>query len=360
MSDPGRVLDLGVSDPDLSAPLRRDAGWLAGAHSWIADRCAALGISVTGSIEQPHARPWSTVLRVPTHRMPLWFKANCPGAAYEAALLDGCSRWCPDGVLAPLAVDPKRGWLLLPDGGPTLREAAQGHTDLAHWERILVHYAELQRTLSDYDAELLALGVPDMRPSVLPSRYAGMLDEPGWLRLGLADGLAPGQVALLREHLPAYGRWCSRLDEIGVPASLQHDDLHDGNVFVPRDGVGHYQVFDWGDAAVAHPFSTLMVTLRVVSHLLGLPYGSDPLLRLRDAYLESWTADHDRRDLVEAARLAVRVGGVARAASYCRALAEATPAALSVFGNGVPAWLLAPWEPTPLEPDPPRPRASDF
>ena len=80
-------------------------------------------------------------------------------------------------------------------------------------------------------------------------------------------------------------------------ASLQHDDLHDANIFVPYDGVGPYRVFDWGDASVAHPFTTLLVTLRVVAYRLELAGGAPELLRLRDAYLEPWTGEHDRATL---------------------------------------------------------------
>lgn len=343
-----------LSAPDLPAPLWRDPRWLAGANAWIAKRCAERGVVVTGPVEQPHARPWSTVMRVPTDAKPLWFKANCPGTAYEAALLDGLSRWCPDRVLVPLAVDESQGWLLLPDGGVTLRAASRGHTDLAHWERILVDCAEVQRAVAGRVEEMLALGVPDMRPSVLPTVYDRLLGDGAWLRADQADGLSPVAVEGLRARLPTYTRWCSELDDIGIPASVQHDDLHDANVFVPQEGNGAYRVFDWADASVAHPFGTLLVTLRVVAHLLELPYGSAPLLALRDAYLEPWTDRHSRRDLVEAARLAVRVGGVARAASYRRALVTATPAGLAEFGAGVPQWLVEPWQPTPLEPDAPR------
>jgi aminoglycoside phosphotransferase (APT) family kinase protein len=135
-----------------------------------------------------------------------------------------------------------------------------------------------------------------------------------------------------------------------VPPSLQHDDLHDANVFVAATDAAPYRVFDWGDATVAHPFTTLLVTLNVVAMLESLQPGAPALLRLRDVYLESWTDEHDLGDLREAARLAARTGVVSRAACYRRALAEATPAGVDVFGDGVPGWLQELFEPLPLEP----------
>ena len=54
----------------------------------------------------------------------------------------------------------------------------------------------------------------------------------------------------------------------------------------------------------------------MVANLAELDYGAPELLRLRYAYLEPWLAEHDRGTLVEAVRLACRVGGVTRADCY--------------------------------------------
>ena len=41
-------------------------GWFEQASAWIHAELERQGIRVSGPIEQPHVRPWSTVLRVPT------------------------------------------------------------------------------------------------------------------------------------------------------------------------------------------------------------------------------------------------------------------------------------------------------
>jgi len=43
-------------------------------------------------------------------------------------------------VLEPVAIDPDRGWSLLPDGGPILRSLPDDEV-LARWESILPEYA---------------------------------------------------------------------------------------------------------------------------------------------------------------------------------------------------------------------------
>lgn len=303
-----------------------------------------------GRPSSPAASPWSTVLRVPTDAGPFWFKANALGVFHEAALLAVLARLSPQHVLTPVAVDVRRGWALLPDGGLTLRDREGAATDLGLWERMLLEYAELQRVLAPHVDQLLAAGTPDGRPRRLPQSRAALLADDDLLMLGHPDGMTEEQRDALRASAPAYAAMCAELDSLGIPASLQHDDLHDNNVFLPSTPQGSLRMFDWGDSVVGHPFGTLLVTLRVVADRAEVAYGGRELLRLRDAYLEPWTAEHDRATLEHACRLALRVGGVLRADCYRRALLEATPAGRAAFGDGVPQWLLEWDRPSPLEP----------
>src|SRR5437016_788663 len=82
------------------------------ARAWIESN-----VTVAGEVEQPHVRPWSTVLRVPTSRGDVWFKAALPGLGHDVGVTAVLARLRPDIVLAPIAVDLDRGWMLLPDGG---------------------------------------------------------------------------------------------------------------------------------------------------------------------------------------------------------------------------------------------------
>ena len=81
---------------------------------------------------------------------------------------------------------------------------------------------------------------------------------------------------------------------LGIAASVQHDDLHGGNVLVGPDGD---RFFDWGDAVVAHPFGTLTVTFNSIAHTLGLPLHAPAFARLEAAYLAAWDGVAPRADL---------------------------------------------------------------
>ncbi|MEU4378514.1 aminoglycoside phosphotransferase family protein [Micromonospora echinofusca] len=321
-----------------------NAHWRDTALDWVGEHLARHGRRVAGPVE-PRVRPWSLVWRVPTDAGDVWFKANNPGTRHEAALLGALARLVPGRVLDPVAVDAGRGWSLLPDGGPTLREALGGDRGLlTRWERVLPAYADLQRAVAPAAGGLLALGVPDHRPEALPELFGALLDDEESLLLGEEDGLSAEAYGRLRAHRSAFAEDCRRLAGSGVAPTVQHDDLHDGNVFVAGDG---YRFFDWGDASVAHPFGTLLVTLNSVADAFGLPGGDPALARLRDAYLEPWSDGHDRATLREAARLAVRVTRVSRALSWRRALQGADPTRAE-YAAAVPGWLQELFAPDPV------------
>ena len=70
-----------------------------------------------------------------------------------------------------------------------------------------------------------------------------------------------------------------------------------------------------------------------------LPHGDPALLRLRDAYLEPWSALASHAQLVREVELAMRVAKVARALSWQRALLDADAESLTEWGDAVPGWL---------------------
>jgi Ser/Thr protein kinase RdoA (MazF antagonist) len=148
--------------------------------------------------------------------------------------------------------------------------------------------------------------------------------------------------------LPEFRTWCARLADSGVQPSLQHDDLHDGNVFVGpagTEGADGDRIFDWGDAVVAHPFGTLLATLRSIASR-DASLGRAQLLRLRDAYLEPWTDEQPRATLNETVGTALRVGAVGRAFAWERALSGVPPPAHGEYAGAVGEWLLELFEPT--------------
>jgi hypothetical protein len=304
----------------------------AAALAWVDER-----VDRRGDVEEVRRTAWSWVVKVPTAAGAVWFKATHGGVRHEAALTAVLAGLVPESVLVPLAVEPERGWQILPDAGPTLR-AAGTVPDARHWELFFQSYALLQRAVEPKADDLLAAGAPDMRPEVMPDLLAAFLAEPP---ADLSTEAHAGLTALS----PEYADWAAALAGGGIAASIQHDDLHDANVVVAGD---RYRFFDWGDASVAHPFASLLVALRVAAYRFGLPAGDPQILRFRDAYLEAWSGEHGGAHLRDQARLATAVAKVARAAAWRRALAGAGPAALAEDGDAVAGWLAELLSPGPL------------
>lgn len=310
--------------------------WRAAAEAWVADQIAAMGLQLAGSIEQPHVRWWSTVLRVPTTGGVLWFKASYPGGAFEAALMPLLATLRPAETAEIVAADGDRGWTLARDAGVRLREIGGDVAPVDHWAALLPRYAELQIDLAARRDELLALGMPDLRLAVLPGLLAAALDDDDLLLLDAPDGLSRTDRERLAGGLADVARLCERLAAVGIPETIQHDDLHDGNVFVRG---GRYVFFDWGDGCVSHPFHTLVVTFRALCHRHGWVPGGPEIVRLRDAYLEPWGRFGSRADLVAATDLALRTGTIQRTMAWRRLLLAMPPAVRAEHLETVPFGL---------------------
>jgi hypothetical protein len=284
----------------------------------VLDWAASHDVVPNAEVTQVKLAAWSTVLRIPTREGYVFFKAGGPGTAYEAGLMRALVAYGTPHLLTPLGIDVARGWLLLPDGGPTLRDRLGRDKDLAHWERVLPKYAELQRHVEHRGLP----GAEDHRPAQLPDLYDELLAD-----------LAVGPRAELEALRPKVAQWCQELTTSGITATVQHDDLHDNNVFTHRD---HDVFYDWGDASLAFPFSSLLVTLRSIASTWELEPGSPELQRVRDCYLEAWTDTHSRTELELLALLATRVGKVSRSRAWLRAL---TGVEAGQHAEAPPGWL---------------------
>jgi hypothetical protein len=192
---------------------------------------------------------------------------------------------------------------------------------------------------------MVSLGVPDARLERLPGLVSDLLDDDEALLVGHPEGLVEGCRERVRADLDRVADVCRRLADAGLPATLQHDDLHDANVFVDD---GRHRFFDWGDAVVSHPFVSLLIPLRVAAQALRVPNGDAVLLRLRDAYLEPWGEYGGLAMLRQQCDLALLLGPLQRALTWRRILRGVHPAERIEWQGSVPGWTAEHLEPGPL------------
>ncbi|WP_053206867.1 phosphotransferase [Jiangella muralis] len=302
----------------VSTTVWSSAAWLTEATGWLDDRLAEAGRVRTGPVSRPHLRPWGTVLTAPTDHGPVWLKAPGPETAFEVPLYGLLARVVPDHVLVPIAADAEHGRLLLPDGGPPVGDGPKAEDLPDVLATIVPQYAALQRVLAGHVDDLVRFGVADMRPATLPDRLDEAVDAIGrYLGRHASDDdrAALRRVAAAR---PAVVEWCDRLAGGVAPASLDHNDLHVWNILTTPSGRPRF--YDWGDAVVAHPFASMLVTLGFLRSELRLTDDDPRLLRVRDAYLAEFADLGSRAALVPELELACRVGSIARSLVWLRAV----------------------------------------
>jgi len=299
-------------DEELAAKWR-SRSWRHEATSWLDECLGSLGMERIGEVSQPHLEPWSTLLSADTNEGRVWLKAMVPGTSFEIGLYDLLVQVDPEHVLHPLASDRERGWLLLPDGGPSLGDRLTG-TDLVDAMVVaLPQYASLQRSTTGHTKELIDLGLFDLRPDVLLDRH---LDNLG----AAVDPFLDDPMEVGSDILA----WSKRLSGSPVPASIEHNDLHPWNILglePPRTGsntANPVVIYDWGDSVVAHPFGGAQLPISWIRRMVGIGPEHPDCLRLRDAYLEVFDDLASHATLVELFDAACRLAKASRAIIWDR------------------------------------------
>lgn len=300
-------------------------------HDWTRETCRSLGITIAGPIEQIHLQPWSSVFRVPTTRAAVYVKCCGPTQAHEPRLTALLHHEFPGLVTEVLALHPTKPWMLVAEGGKKIRDAYSGDEFLRAWREVLPRYAQMQRAATRHVREILGFGMPDHRATPLVAGFAEAVANEPALSADRSDRITEHERRALVELRPRLDHALSALAALGIEDTLQHDDLHHGNVLV-RDGSA--VIFDWGDACVSHPFLTLAVTLRFAAAATKHAPDDAPIVALRDAYLEPWSDRASTRELREAAELGRRIGEVSRTLTFY-AVARAYPGVIDSYPGGL-------------------------
>jgi phosphotransferase family enzyme len=260
-------------------------GWFADMSDWVAER-----VSVRGKPKLVRQWPLSSVYRFGTADGPVYLKAVFALFGAEPAVTEALAREGPGEVPEVVAIDAERGWMLMRE----LRgKSARGLQALEGMRTT----ARIQRTWEQRDAELTSFGC----------RQRG-LDE-------------------IAAEVPQFAPLCEQLTAFGIPDTLVHGDLHQGNMLVVGDRTA---VIDWSDAAIGHPFLDLAPVLWI---------GEEHRDELRDAYVEAWSDFGSRDELKTAGSIGEALGCVYQAISYRAINAAFEQADRWLFGNSYDEWL---------------------
>jgi Phosphotransferase enzyme family len=250
-------------------------GWLAEASEWAG-----------GGPKLIRQWPLSAVYRFDND----FFKAVFTLFHAEPDVTEALAREHPGDVPEVVRTNVERGWMLmrqLPGRSPRGPEALVGMRTAAR----------VQRAWAGRESELASFGC----------RHRG-LDE-------------------LRTEAPQLAPLCDELEGLGIPDTIVHGDLHQGNMLVSDHRTS---VIDWSDAAIGHPFLDLAPVLWI---------GDRQRDDLAEAYIEAWADLAPREVLLRAAAIGEALGCVYQAISYRAINAALEPADRWLFANSYEEWL---------------------
>ncbi|MBG6190847.1 hypothetical protein IWX64_001799 [Arthrobacter sp. CAN_A212] len=304
--------------------------WHQEIQLWITQVLQNCDLAQTGPLEQVRIRFWSTQVTVPTDHGQLWFKENNPGQFAEAAIVARLAELAPDHVAAPLAIEPAKGWMLTPDHGKTL--ASLKSADYRLWILVVTGFADFQLQLVPHGLPLAAAGLVSMDPAIAGNFASNQLllhtglppDHPLHLSAQATDGIYAS--------IPALEEAARSVAALGVPLSLQHNDLHADNAFIPGATTAPLRFFDFGDSYWAHPFSSLYVPLTVMQEQWQTTSDDPRIQAVITAYLERWTDYAPLAELRLAVEPALKLARLHRYGSWLRLLIHADDASMSQYG----------------------------
>lgn len=297
---------LAEAESGMAPPSRRPwerPGWHSRAEEWIRAAAAEHGYTAAGPVEDIRTWSISRVLRLPTDRGYLYFKASGGSRLFcrEAVVTDVLARRFPAHIPPPIAIDPDRSWILTPDFG----EPIGNDSSTAHRAEALRQLAKLQVEASASVGHLLDLGCMDRRLPILAGQIKQLLPT-----IKTSTGLTEMEIARLKSSIPLLATLCARLATYRVPPTLTHGDLHMNNIAMRKGSAPPptFLFFDWTDACISHPFFDL---LPIMARMNG-----NERAGITAAYLEPWTAFEPMPRLWDMVALALPLIAMHQAISY--------------------------------------------
>ncbi|REJ07867.1 hypothetical protein DY023_02565 [Microbacterium bovistercoris] len=253
------------------------------------------------SLERVKDRPWAAVWRVDAAAGVHYVKQNCPAQQQEARVLSVLSRVAPEHVVAPVAVDVRRDLTLTADQGRVLRDLPEHD----RWAELLRDAMLLSRASASHLDELALTTIDPAEAREYVERA-----RDGWR---IPDEFREGVDAALT----SAGDAGEELASLGLPLALNHNDLHDANVFAPE---GRLRFFDFGDSVASSPLAALRIPLEGYARRLGTDVADARVRAAADAALEVWSDLAPMSQLRASLPAAWRIAALGRAESWHRIL----------------------------------------
>lgn len=305
--------------------------WRADVDSWIDATLEEFEVSRTEETQWGRTRLWSIQANVPTDAGKLWFKAPCPGLSAEGNVTSFLNSVDEAHFAFPLNVNHETGWFLLPDYGDNLTTLPSPFPDL--WALILQDFARAQLGLVGLDDQVFDQGMPILDPVWIMTHLEQQLilhaalpsEHPLFIQAELAEKLDQNFQSLHQD--------AALLQSAGIPLSLDHNDLHRGNVMLPLEEGDPLRFMDLADSYWSHPFGTLSVPVRWMCDEFSCEPDDERITKVIQTYLEQWSDYGTVAELTELVAPAIRLSGIAQHGVWMRILDDADEQDMRDYGN---------------------------
>jgi hypothetical protein len=251
--------------------------WVEEAMEWVR---TAVGheVDFTGALRQYNAGGGFALIRLDTRNGPAyWLKATGYPNLHEFQITGKLAELCPEFLPRQIAARADWNAWLMEDAGCPLDSWT-----LPALKQVVRSMAMLQQRTIGQTVAFLAAGAFDQRLRVLRAHLAELFEYlDGAMAKQTSTRVQPIEKRRLWEMARILEDACFRMEELGIPDTLVHNDINSGNILFNG---GHCVFTDWCEAAVGNPFLTFQ-------HLCLLqPDGGEGewIPRLREIYEQCW------------------------------------------------------------------------
>jgi len=255
----------------------------------LSDSLRSLGINAVGSISQIKNAYTSCVFRCPTDAGELYLKIPTKVFIREFEITRVLKDW--DIVQLP-------EWAAFDEGLKTFLMRDMGGADLSTDASLVTMMAVVQSYAIFQKKAINLINLKEVYPfydltsTSLKSRMDSLVTDAVKLLRNSEFELNDQEIAGLLKRIPYWKALVGRIEVNPIPNSVDHGDLHAGNIRITEDGI---IFFDWGWSAISHPFFSISSFL----HSIRKSITASDKLYLRDTYLQEWQSYASMEQLVE-------------------------------------------------------------
>ena len=170
----------------------------------------------------------------------------------------------------------------------------------------------------------------------VPAFYTSLIADTKTIQLKQSDGITEAEYTKLLALQGVVEQKCRQLAAYNIPATIQHGDLHDTNIFHNNHQPAF---FDWGDSAISHPFFSLRTAFVSIENSLNYAENDPRFDALRDIYLASWTQFETKENLLDAYKIAQQISSLATASAWFRLLSTLDNTLFAKYSYAIPNLL---------------------